>query len=68
MLPFRHIKSWTPISPDIGTIVARYSEPEAAAFQGVLPSYDLPIAPTLPFDHDWDPSQSTAALIPACSS
>ena len=23
MLPFLHIKSWTPISPDIGTIVAR---------------------------------------------
>ena len=68
MLPFRHIRSWTPMSPDIGTMVARCSESAAAAFQGVLPSYDLPIAPTLPLDHACEPSQSTAALIPACSS
>ena len=52
ILPFLHIKSCTPINPDIGTMVARYSDPDAAAFQGVLPSYDLPIAPTFPLDHD----------------
>ena len=68
MLPFLHIRSCIPMRPDIGTIVARYSEPDAAAFQGVLPSYDLPMAPTLPFDHGCMPSQSTAPLIPACSS
>ena len=38
------------MSPDMGTMVERYFEPLAAAFQGVLPSYDLPMAPTFPFD------------------
>ena len=48
MLPLRHMRSCTPISPDIGTIVLRCSEPIAAASQGVLPSYDFPITPMLP--------------------
>ena len=68
MLPFLHMRSCMPMRPDIGTMVARYSEPEAAAFHGVLPSYDLPMAPTLPLDQGCIPSQSTAPLMPACSS
>ena len=38
-----------------------------AACQGVDPSYDFPIRPTLPLDQSCVPNHSTAALIPSCS-
>jgi len=46
--PFLHINSLTPISPEIGTIVSRYSFPNMAACHGVEPSYDFPINATFP--------------------